>query len=62
MRITKSTGSAEIVESLEMEIGANIHELTRKGAAYGQPEYRDGEMSGADLSTLLHRVRLGAGS
>ena len=60
MRIAKSNGPADIVERLEMEIGGNVQELTRKSAAFRQPEHRDGETSGTDLSTLLHRVSEGS--
>jgi hypothetical protein len=60
MRSTKSNGSAEIVESLEMEIGADIHELARKRAAVRQAENGDGETSATDLGMLLRRVSEGS--
>jgi hypothetical protein len=60
MRSTKSNGSAEIAESLEMEIGTNIRELTRKSAAFCPPENGDGEMSATDLGMLLRRVSEGS--
>jgi hypothetical protein len=60
MRTTKSNGSAEIVESLETEIGSNIPELTRQSATFRRPERGDGEMSGTDLGMLLRRVSEGS--
>ena len=60
MRSTKSNGSTEIIESLEKEIGTNIHELTRKSAAFRQPENGDGETSATDLGMLLRRVSEGS--
>jgi hypothetical protein len=60
MRTTKSNGSTEIVESLEMEIGSNIHELARQSATFRQPEHGDGEISGTDLGMLLRRVSEGS--
>jgi hypothetical protein len=54
MRIAKPIESTEIDKSLEMDIGKNIHELTRTSAAFRQPE--DGEMSANNLDTLLRRV------
>ena len=43
MRNAKSNGTAEIVESLEKDIGSNIRELTHNSAAFPQPENGDGE-------------------
>jgi hypothetical protein len=60
MRTTKPNESTEIVESLEKEIGTNIHELARKSAAFRQPESGDGEMSATDLGMLLRRVSEGS--
>jgi hypothetical protein len=60
MRTTKSNGSTEIVESLEMEIGSNIHELARQSATFRQPEHGDGEIWGTDLGMLLRRVSEGS--
>ena len=60
MRSIKSNGSAEIAESLEVEIGSNLHELKRQGAAFRQPEHGDAEMSGTDLGMLLRRVSEGS--
>jgi hypothetical protein len=55
-RSTKSNGSAGIVETLEKEIGSNIHELARKHEAFRQPENGDNEISATDLGMLLRRV------
>ena len=60
MRSIKSNGSAEIAESLEVEIGSNLHELKRQSAAFRQPEHGDAEMSGTDLGMLLRRVSEGS--
>ena len=43
MRNAKSNGTAEIVESLEKDIGSNIRELTHNSATFPQPENGDGE-------------------
>ena len=43
MRAVKSNGSSEIDQSLEKDIGENIHELTRNSAAFRQPKNGDGE-------------------
>ena len=43
MRTVKPNGSTEIDQSLEKDIGRNIHELTRNSAAFRQPENGDGE-------------------
>ena len=43
MRTVKPNGSTEIDQSLEKDIGRNIHELTRDSAAFRQPENGDGE-------------------
>jgi hypothetical protein len=56
MRITKSNGSTEVDQSLEKDIGASIHALTRSSGAYRRPENGNGEMSGDNLATLLRRV------
>src|ERR1700747_232500 len=58
MRSIKSNGS--IAESLEVEIGSNLHELKRQSAAFRQPEHGDAEMSGTDLGMLLRRVSEGS--
>jgi hypothetical protein len=59
-RSTRSNGSADIVETIEEEIGSNIHELTRKREAFGQLENDDGEMSATDLGVLLRGVSEGS--
>jgi hypothetical protein len=59
-RSTQSDGSADIVETLEKEIGSNIHELTRKREVFRQLENGDGEMSTTDLGMLLRRVSEGS--
>jgi len=56
MRSAKPIGSTEIDTSLELDIGRNIQELTRAGAAFRQPENGDDEMSANNLGTLLRRV------
>jgi|SRR6516165_836342 hypothetical protein len=50
--MNKAIGATEIDQSLEVEIGKNIHELKR-GAAFDQLENADDEISGSDLGTLL---------
>jgi hypothetical protein len=61
MTVKKSNGLAGMAESLEMEIGRNIHELTHKSVAFPQPaENGDGEKSAADLGMLLRRVSEGS--
>src|ERR1700745_4172884 len=59
MRSIKPNGSAEIAESLEVEIGSNLHELKRQGAAFRQQEHGDAQVSGIDLGMLLSRVAEG---
>jgi len=56
MRTVKPNGSNEIEQSLEEDIGRNIHELTRSTVALRQPKNSNGEMSPDDLGTLLSRV------
>jgi hypothetical protein len=56
MRSVKSNGSNEIDQSLEKDIGASIHALTRSSEAFHRPENGNGEMSGDNLGTLLRRV------
>jgi|SRR6516165_10674362 hypothetical protein len=56
MRSAKSNGSTAIEQSLEQEIGANIHALTRTSEAFHRPENGNGEMSADNLGTLLGRV------
>ena len=43
MRTVKPNVSTEIDQSLEKDIGENIHELTRNSAAFRKPENGDGE-------------------
>ena len=43
MRTVKPNVSTEIDQSLEKDIGRNIHELPRNSAAFRQPENGDGE-------------------
>jgi hypothetical protein len=43
MRTVKPNRSSEIEQSLEKDIGENIHELTSISAAFRQPENGDGE-------------------
>ena len=57
-RSTRSS-SADIVETLEKEIGTNTHELTRKREAFRQLENGDGEPA-TDLGMLLRRVSEGS--
>jgi hypothetical protein len=53
---TKTNKLAEMAESLEMEIGNNIHELTRKSSDFHQSGNNDGKMSATDLGMLLRQV------
>jgi seryl-tRNA synthetase len=43
MRPVEPNGSTEIDQSLEKDIGRNIHELTRNSVAFRQAENGDGE-------------------
>ena len=56
MNITKPLRSAGIDKSSDMEVGENIHEFARGGAAFRQSESADDEMSADSLGTLLRRV------
>jgi hypothetical protein len=56
MNITKPLRSAGIDKSSDMEVGGNIHEFARGGAAFRQSESADDEMSADSLGTLLRRV------
>ena len=60
MRNSKSNGSAEIDETLEKDIGRNIHELTRTNAAFRQHANSEAETSVGDLGTLLSQVSEGS--
>jgi hypothetical protein len=55
MIIAKPIGSTETDKSLEMDIGRNVHELTRANAAFRKSENGD-EMSANNLGTLLGQV------
>jgi hypothetical protein len=55
MTVAEPLGSAED-KSLELELGRNIHKLTRGGAALRQPASGDGESSAENLSNLLRQV------
>jgi hypothetical protein len=56
MKSTKSNGSIEIGQSLERDIAAGIHALTRTSEALHRPENGNGEVSADNLGTLLRRV------
>ena len=53
---TTEIGTTENDESLEVEIGKNVHGLKRAGAAFRHLENADDEMSGGNLRTLLDLV------
>ena len=55
-RRAKANGSTEIDQSIEMEIGKNIHDLKRDSAAFRQPENGDDQMSANNLNRLLRRM------
>jgi hypothetical protein len=56
MRSAKSDGLTEIDQSLEKDLGASIHALTRTNAVFHRSENRNHETSGDNLGTLLRRV------
>jgi hypothetical protein len=56
MTTTTTNGSTEIGQSLEDDIGASIHALTRNSDPLRRPENGNGEMSGDNLGALLRRV------
>jgi len=56
MNITKPLRSAGIDKSSDMEVGGDIHELARGGAAFRQSESADDEMSANNLAALLRGV------
>src|SRR5260370_33733392 len=56
MNITKPLRSAGIDKSSDMEVGENIHEFARGGAALRQSGSADDEMSTDNLGTLLRRL------
>ena len=55
MIVAEPLGSTED-KSLELELGRNIHNLARGGAAFRQPESGDGETSAENLGNLLRQV------
>jgi hypothetical protein len=57
MNIARPLESAELEKALEVDIGANIHELARgSGAVFRQGEASDAEISTDNLAGLLRRV------
>jgi len=56
MKSAKSNGSAEISQSLELEIRENIHELTRDSDVVRQAEIAGDEIAAHSLSPFLQRV------
>jgi hypothetical protein len=53
---SKSNGSTEFDQSLERDIGASVHALTRTSEAFHRPENGNGETSDDNLGALLRRV------
>jgi hypothetical protein len=56
MKNAKRNGSAEISQSVEMEITENIHELMGTGDVVRQAEIAGDEIAANSLSPLLQRV------
>ena len=56
MKCAKPNGSAEISQSLEMEIRENIHELSRASDVVRQAEIAGDEIGANSLSPFLQRV------
>jgi len=56
MSSTKSNGSIEIGQSLEKDVAAGIHALTRTSEDFHRPENGNGEISADNIGTLLRRV------
>jgi dsDNA-specific endonuclease/ATPase MutS2 len=57
MNVARPIGTAEIEQSLEVELAGNIQELARgSGAVFRQAETGDGELSAENLAALLRRV------
>jgi hypothetical protein len=54
--MNKAVGATEIEQSLEAELGRNIHELKRAGNVLGDTENADDEISADNLNSLLRRV------
>ncbi len=57
MNITKPLRSAGIDKSSDMEVGGDIHELARGGAAFRQSESADDEMSANNLANLIGELQ-----
>ena len=53
--MNKAAGLAEIGQSIELEIGRNIHELKRT-AAVSQPASAEHQMTADNLRTLFRRM------
>jgi len=56
MKNAKPNGSAEINQSLEAEINANINELTRTSSAFRQVEIASDEIAANSVGPLLRRI------
>jgi dsDNA-specific endonuclease/ATPase MutS2 len=57
MNVARPLGTAEIEQSLEVELAGNIQELARgSGTVFRQAETGDGELSTENLAALLRRV------
>ena len=57
MNVARPLGTAEIEQSLEVELAGNIQELARgSSTVFRQAETRDGELSTENLAGLLRRV------
>ena len=56
MKSAKPIGSAEINPTSEMDVGANVHELTIAGGSFGQSENTDVEKAANSLNTSLRLV------
>ena len=56
MKSANPIGSAEINQTSEMDVGANVHELTLAGGALRQADNTDVETAANSLHTSLRRV------
>jgi hypothetical protein len=56
MKSARPNGSAEINQSLEMEISENIHELTRTSSAFRQVEIAGDEIAANSVGPFLRRI------
>ena len=56
MKSAKPNGSAEINQSLEAEISANINELTRTSSAFRQVEIAGDEIAANSVGPFLRRI------